>query len=61
MTSAGEPKSKLTPNQWKKIRTEVFAHGECDVNLLDDMLPEQRYFVNQMKLAYRDLMGELND
>ena len=47
----------LPPREWVPIRRKMFETGEFDPNI-EGLSKAQRYFINQCKLALRDVTKE---
>ena len=51
-------KDGLSVSEWKKVRGTMLNTGEFDPNLLEFLSKAQRFWVNQTKLALRDIKKE---
>lgn len=51
-------KSSLTTSEWKEARKTMLLKGEFDPNDGESLSKSQQYFINQAKLAFRDIKGE---
>jgi len=54
-------RSDLSASDWKKARMTMLLKGEFDPNNSDSLSKSQQYFINQAKLAFRDIKDENND
>lgn len=45
----------LTPQEWARIRRTMLTTGQFDPNILHRLNDYQKYWVNETKLAIRDL------
>ena len=48
-------KSELSASDWKKARMTMLLKGEFDPNDGEQLSKAQQYFINQAKLAFRDI------
>lgn len=58
LTNMVNDKSELSASEWKKARMKMLLTAEFDPNDWDKLSKAQKYFINQAKLAFRDIKEE---